>query len=105
MIIAVVSVIIVLVLKKRRMMFRRNRSAEVDNSGLEGRKSETLSNQYEGFGTIVTSTNFTNPIYQVVEQPKLQSRYCAEFKTFVLYNVYLIVLNNCHSKEVEFHIL
>ena len=108
MIIAVVSVIIVLVLKKRRMMFRRNRSAEVDNSGLDGRKSETLSNQYEGFGTIgvdFTSTNFTNPIYQVVEQPKLHSRYCAEFKTFVLYNVYLIVLNNCHSKEVEFHIL
>ena len=84
MIIAVVSVIIVLVLKKRKMMFRRNRSAEVDNSGLEGRKSETLSNQYEGFGVDCTSTNFTNPIYQVVEQAKLQSRYCTEFKTIVL---------------------
>ena len=98
MIIAVASVIIVLVLKKKKMMFRRNRSAEVDNSGLEGRKSETLSNQYEGFETIgvdCTITNFTNPIYQVVEQPKLQSRYCTEFKIFVLYNVLVINIFNC----------
>ena len=95
MIIAVVSVIIVLVVKKRKMMFRRNRSAEVDNSGFKGRKSETLLNQYEGFGTIgvdFTSTTLTNPIYQVVEQPKLQSRFCAELKTFVLYNV-LVIFN------------
>ena len=73
MIIAVV--IMVLILKIR---FRRNRSAEVDNSGLEGRKSEMLPVEYE-VGVDCPSTNFTNPIYQVIEQQKLQSRYCTEF--------------------------
>ena len=53
-------------------MFRSNRSTEVDNSGSEGRKSEMLPIEYE-LGVDCPSPNFTNPIYQVVEE--LQSRY------------------------------
>ena len=77
-IIVVSGVILVLVIKKRRKMkSKRNRPPKARNSGLKGRKSGRLSNDYGDFGMfgLGQPTDFTNPMYQVDDEASAQLGY------------------------------